>query len=107
MSRIPDTDERTARPLPARGLFVESGPGAGSFIPFRLPVTLIGRSGSCDICFDVAPIRPLHCMLAPGPNGVALRSVGPNGVCVSGRRVTIAELSNDDIVDIGPARLRV
>ncbi|MFL5329382.1 MAG: FHA domain-containing protein [Gemmataceae bacterium] len=107
MSRSSRLDEPTVDPLPGRGLFVEHGPGAGSFIPFRFPVTLIGRSGSCDVCVDVSPIRPLHCMLTPGRNGVSLRSVSPNGVRVNGKRVSIAELNDDDLLDIGPARLRI
>src|SRR3954465_1916865 len=74
------------------GLVVQDGPGAGTFFPFHYPVTLVGRSGGCDIRLDAHPVRPLHCLLTPGPAGVGLRAVERDGVRVNGRAATSATL---------------
>ena len=94
-------------PGPGRGLVIQAGPGAGSFLPFHEPVTLLGRSGGCDVRLDAQSVRPLHCLLTPGVDGVALRTLGRDGVQHNGRPASTGLLRDGDLLAIGPFRLRV
>lgn len=89
------------------GLVVQDGPGAGVFFPFHEPVTLLGRSGGCDIRLESPQVRPLHCLLTPNVDGVALRALSSEGVHVNGRPVTTARLNDGDLLSFGPMRCRV
>jgi len=101
--------DRAHTPPPAAGggLVVQDGPGSGTSFPFHYPVTLVGRSGGCDIRLDAGDVRPLHCLLTPGPAGVNLRALVKNAVRVNGRPATSATLHDGDLLEIGPCRLRV
>jgi hypothetical protein len=101
--------DRAHTPPPAAGggLVVQDGPGAGTSFPFHYPVTLVGRSGGCDVRLDAGDVRPLHCLLTPGPAGVNLRALAKDTVRVNGRPATSATLRDGDLLEIGPCRLRV
>src|SRR5690349_22935488 len=75
-----------------RGLVVQAGRGSGACLPLRSPVTLLGRATGCDIRADAQQVRPLHCLLAPGPDGVTVRALHADGIAVNGRPATTAVL---------------
>lgn len=89
------------------GLVVQDGPGAGTSFPFHYPVTLVGRSGGCDIRLEAGDVRSLHCLLTPGTDGVNLRALARDAVRVNGRPTSSANLQDGDLIEIGPCRLRV
>ena len=61
-------DHPDTAPAEPRGLVVQAGRGAGACLPLRTPVTLVGRAEACDIRAEAQTVRPLHCLLAPGPD---------------------------------------
>src|ERR687884_1432588 len=96
-----------AAPPGFRGLVVQTGRGAGACHPLRSPVTLVGRAAGCDVRVEAQAVRPLHCLLAPGPDGVALRTLHADGVRVNGRPATTALLRDGDRLDVGPCQFGV
>src|SRR5205823_2775474 len=65
------------------------------------------RAAGCDIRAEAQTVRPLHCLLAPGPDGVALRALHADGVKVNDRPATTAVLRDGDTLDVGPCQFRV
>src|SRR5262249_5606784 len=69
---------------------------------------LIGRAAGCDVRLNVEGVQPLHCILAQGPAGLVLRDLNtPDGTIVNDDSVDYAELSDGDLIAIGPFRFRV
>src|SRR3954447_14982357 len=103
-TRTPGSDHAAPGP---RGLVVQAGRGAGACLPLRSPVTLLGRAAGCDVRADAQQVRPLHCLLAPGPDGVTVRALHADGIAVNGRPATTAVLRDGDVLAVGPCRYRV
>src|SRR4051794_21343011 len=101
MDATPTPDDPPAPPG-ARGLVVQAGRGAGTCLPLRSPVPLVGPAAGCDVRAEGDPlrpaVRPLHCLLAPGPDGVAVRALHADGVSVNGRPATTAVLRDGDVL---------
>src|SRR5438309_1508960 len=100
------SDRPDATDAGPRGLVVQAGRGVGACLPLRLPVTLLGRAAGCDVRADAQAVRPLHCLLAPGSDGVALRALHADGVTVNGRPATTATLRDGDLLEVGPCQYR-
>src|SRR3954447_16546836 len=103
-TRTPGSDHAAPGP---RGLVVQAGRGAGACLPLRSPVTLLGRAAGCDVRADAQQVRPLHCLLAPGPDGVTVRALHADGVAVNGRPTSTAVLRDGDVLAVGPCQYRL
>jgi pSer/pThr/pTyr-binding forkhead associated (FHA) protein len=94
--------------MPAAELVILSGRQSGTRRPLGVPVTFIGRDAGCDLRLNVEGVEPFHCVLASGPDGVALRDLGGGrGTYVNGQRVAAAALRDGDLLDVGPFRFRL
>lgn len=100
------TDAPSDPPGP-RGLVVQGGRGAGACLPLRSPVTLVGRAAGCDVRVDAQAVQSLHALLAPGDDGVTLRSLHPDGIKVNGQQAVSALLHDGDTLDVGPCQYRL
>ena len=70
--------------------------------------TLIGRSEHNDVCLPSPYLSRHHAVIVGTPQGyylVDLNSV--NGVLLNGRKIERAALCNEDVLGIGPFRLKV
>jgi len=87
-------------------LIVRNGPDRGVSRSLLVPVTLVGRSESCDLRILDETVRTVHCAVSVTPDGPHLRSVGGltpvNGVPSSSRL-----LQTGDVVLVGPVELEV
>lgn len=69
---------------------------------------LIGRSTDNDICLNHPSVSRHHAVIANTPDGYYVADLhSKNGLTVNGERVTSALLRNDDIVAVGPYRLKL
>ena len=70
--------------------------------------TLIGRSEHNDVCLPSPYLSRHHAVIVGTPEGyylVDLNSV--NGVLLNGRRIERADLCDEDVLAMGPFRLKV
>lgn len=112
-----------------QGAKLDSGPGPEAESPLRVPPqgyllisrggkvlnrvalsqrTLLGRSEHNDVCLASPYLSRHHAVIVGTPEGyylVDLNSV--NGVAVNGRRVERAVLCDQDVLAIGPFRLKI
>jgi hypothetical protein len=90
-----------------RGYLLLNGSGhAGQRVPLVTKM-VIGRNESSDLCLPNRYVSRQHAMLLATPEGhciLDLHSV--NGVRVNGKRVSQALLNDQDIVSLGPFRLK-
>src|SRR5262249_57760292 len=68
----------------------------------------IGRGKNCDLRFDLDELSRQHASFTRGWNGVILRDLGSkNGIQVNGNRVTTQRISDGDLIEMGPLKLRM
>ena len=69
---------------------------------------LIGRSTDNDICLNHPSVSRHHAVIANTPDGYYIADLhSKNGLSVNGERVASAMLRNDDIMALGPYRLKL
>jgi Inner membrane component of T3SS, cytoplasmic domain len=91
---------------PGRYLSVEDGEEI-RLIPLDRPITHVGRGLSADVRVEDSHVSRRHAILARRPEGVRLlddRSC--NGTFVNGRPVTVAQLSDGDVLRVGRVAFR-
>lgn len=87
-------------------LFVEAGPLAGERLEVALPCT-IGRK-ECDLILDDRLVSRRHAELTTDGGAVTISDLGSkNGTLVNGRKISRSPLAPNDLIAIGPIRLRV
>jgi len=91
----------------ARGrIVVLSGALKGKTFDIEGPL-LIGRNPDSSIQLDDLQVSRRHAMIEPTSAGTTLRDLGSgNGTFVAGRRILEYNLSEGDVVQIGPIELR-
>jgi type II secretory pathway predicted ATPase ExeA len=103
----PPTGEHAADSPPQGYVLVSRGGKVVSRIALRQR-TLIGRSEHNDVCLPSPYLSRHHAVIVGTPQGyylVDLNSV--NGVLLNGRKIERAALCNEDVLGIGPFRLKV
>jgi pSer/pThr/pTyr-binding forkhead associated (FHA) protein len=83
-------------------LVVRNGRQRGAKRPLRLPVTIIGSAPGCDIRLVVDSVRPVHCVIANGPQGAHIRSWGATDTFVNGTAILDQPLRDGDVLAVGP-----
>jgi hypothetical protein len=92
--------------LPSVILSVESGPLQGERFTVTLPCT-IGRK-ACDVILEDRLISRRHAELKIVEHKLVIEDLGStNGTKVNGKSVTSVHLVPNDLISIGPAKLRV
>lgn len=89
-----------------RYLSIEDGEGT-RLLALTRPITHIGRGLVADVRFEDSHVSRRHAIVAVRGNAVRIlddRSTG--GTFVNGRSVTVAELSDGDVVRVGRAVFR-
>jgi pSer/pThr/pTyr-binding forkhead associated (FHA) protein len=104
-------DHRTRRravpgaAAPGRYLALD-GSGETLLIPLETDVTRIGRGLTADLRLDDARVSRRHAIIAKrGSRTRLLDDRSSNGTFVNGRRIFQAELSDGDVIRIGPVVL--
>jgi glutathione S-transferase len=93
---------------PGRYLAAE-GHGETVLIPLDRPITRIGRGLIADVRFEDLRVSRRHAIVAQRPalNGArVLDDRSANGTYVNGRRITIADLHEGDVLRLGPIVVR-
>jgi hypothetical protein len=91
--------EQTAPP--GRYLSVEHGEQT-RLIPLDRPITHIGRGLAADVRLEDANVSRRHAIIAVRGDGIRLLDDrSSNGTFVNGRPVSVAELSNGDVMRFG------
>ena len=91
---------------PSVVLSVESGPHQGERFTVKLPCS-IGRK-DCDLILDDRCISRRHAELKIVETKLVIEDLGSkNGTKVNGKAVTSIQLVPNDLISIGPAKLRV
>jgi FHA domain len=86
---------------PGRYLSVEDG-NQVRLIPLDHPITHIGRGLSADVRIEDSHVSRRHAILAHRGGGARLLDDrSSNGTFVNGRPVTVAELTDGDVVRVG------
>ncbi len=68
---------------------------------------VVGRDPACDISHDDALLSRRHAEFVPAADRVTVRDLGSrNGIFVNGARTAERALEPDDVVQIGPLRVR-
>ena len=110
--------DQNSDPLPSRqadepasawaALVVQNGRLSGARKTLTAPITTIGRAESCDLRLNAESVHPVHCVLAFGPTGLALRNLqANNATLVNGQAVTACTLQQGDLLCIGPFQFQV
>src|SRR5260370_5047608 len=105
-ARRPRMDQ-SSDPLPSRqadepaaawaAVVVQNGRLSGARKTLTAPITTIGRAESCDLRLNAESVHPVHCVLAFGPTGLALRNLqANNGTLVNGQAVTTRTLHDGE-----------
>jgi type II secretory pathway predicted ATPase ExeA len=101
-------DEQPRRDVPPQGyLLISRGGRCLTKVPLGQR-TLLGRSEHNDVCLPSPYLSRHHAVVVGTPDGyylVDLNSV--NGVALNGRRIERAALCDQDLLSIGPFRLKV
>jgi pSer/pThr/pTyr-binding forkhead associated (FHA) protein len=110
---LPLLDHRTREQMiprqeagPGRYLSIEDGDSV-HLLPLTRPITHIGRGLVADVRFEDSHVSRRHAIVAVRGHAVRIlddRSTG--GTFVNGRRVTVAELADGDVVRVGRAVFR-
>ena len=97
-----DVAEATA----GNGLVAIDGKRKGQHVALRLPVTLIGTGGGCDVALSAPGVADLHCMIVLTPVGPALRSLFPAATRLNGVPTAAATLKHGDELAVGSSTFR-
>ncbi|MCE9534694.1 MAG: FHA domain-containing protein [Planctomycetes bacterium] len=92
----------TGAAAPLAELVVRNSRQPGLSRSLSLPITIIGSAKGCDVQLDVETVRPIHCLIAIGPDGASVRSWSPDDTFVNDLAVHSTSLTNDDVLRIGP-----
>jgi hypothetical protein len=96
----------SAEAPPGRYLSFEHG-DATSLIPLERPITHIGRGLIADVRLEDSHVSRRHAILAiRGEGARVLDDRSSNGTYVNGRAVTVAQLSDGDVLRFGRAVFR-
>jgi type II secretory pathway predicted ATPase ExeA len=101
-------EEEARRNVPPQGCLVISRGGRSLTKVSLGQRTLLGRSEHNDVCLPSPYLSRHHAVIVGTPDGyylVDLNSV--NGVALNGRRIERAALCDQDVLSIGPFRLKV
>ena len=91
---------------PGRYLAVEDGDQV-RLIPLEQPITHIGRGLSADVRIEDSHVSRRHAIVAHRADGVRLLDDrSSNGTFVNGRSVTVAQLSDGDVLRVGRVAFR-
>jgi PAS domain-containing protein len=91
---------------PGRYLSVEGGDEV-RLIPLDRPITHIGRGLSADLRVEDSHVSRRHAIVAHRPDGIRLLDDrSSNGTFVNGRAVTVAQLSDGDVLRVGRVAFR-
>ena len=88
-------------------MIVQNGRQRGARRPLTDAVTIIGSAQGCDVRLNVDTVRPIHCLLAIGPDGPHLRSWGADDTFVNGEPSSTCLLCDGDIVQVGPFKFAI
>ena len=105
--------EETAAALPivrprveGHRLAVLGAGGTARSVPLPRRLTTLGREADCDIELDMADVAPQHARLRITDAGFSIEAVSPaHSVLVNDRPVSKCNLSPNDLVQVGTARL--
>ncbi len=78
----------------------------GRILRMRSPKCLIGSHPSCTLRLRAAGVRPFHCLILRGTEGMFIRRWSA-GTCLNGAGFTDSRLKPGDRLDIGPIELEV
>ena len=104
--RTRTTGVRESGAPPGRYLAVDGESGT-VLIPLVRPITHIGRGLIADVRFEDPRVSRRHAIVAQRGDCVrVLDDRSANGTYVNGRRVTVADLHQGDVVGLGPVVVR-
>ncbi len=76
--------------------------------PLNKPKIVIGRKPTCDLRIPLSSVSRQHCQIELTDDGLVCRDLGSsNGTFYNGERLTEAELSAGDRLDVGPVHFFV
>ena len=91
---------------PGRYLAVESD-GPGLLVPIDRSITHVGRGMVADLRLEHPQVSRRHAIIAQwAARARVLDDRSSNGTFVNGRRVTVADLCDGDVVRFGPVAMR-
>ena len=97
--------EPAARPAAGRYIAVEAG-GEQRFVRLEPGATHIGRSWAAEIAIEDQAVSRRHAILYATADSVRiLDDRSANGTRVNGRFVSVAELADGDVIEVGRAVL--
>jgi len=110
-----NTDDRptaaappVADPGPTVQLIVQKGPLAGSTIPCRRVITLLGSREGCKVVLQHRRIAPVHTALVnDGSHVVAVDLLTPTGTLLNGLRMQYEPLASGDLLTLDQWEFRV
>ena len=89
-------------------LIMETEGGPDRYFAVREGRNLIGRGLRCDVRISLPSVSTLHCEIMLENQRARLVNLDEiMGTLHNGHRVEEAELSEDDVLQIGPVRFRV
>lgn len=88
-------------------LLSNGGAEAAERILIRSHLTLIGRSGECDIRVVGETVSRIHCAVRRVQTGYMIEDRSRNGTWINGQRTTNGLLRDGDVIRIGPHHLQV
>ena len=101
--------ERTLEPrLALRGAYLEFRDGDETrLLPLRQNITHIGRGSAADVRLDEHRISRDHAILIRhGRHSRLLDNRSSHGTFVNGRRIIATNITDGDLIEIGPALMR-
>jgi general secretion pathway protein A len=105
-SLLHDADQPPDAP-PNGYLIVSRGGKVLSRVTLR-PHTLIGRSEHNDLCLPSPYLSRHHAVIVGTPEGYYLMDLNSsNGISLNGRKIERAALCDEDVLSLGPFRLKV
>jgi pSer/pThr/pTyr-binding forkhead associated (FHA) protein len=97
--------ERAARPAAGRYVAVEAG-GEQRFVRLEPGATHIGRSWAAEVVIEDQAVSRRHAILYATAESVRiLDDRSANGTRVNGRFVSVADLADGDVIQVGRAVL--
>jgi two-component system, cell cycle response regulator len=99
----PTTADR-ARPA----IVIVAGSATGRIYPLRAPVTILGRSLTCDVVIEDAGVSREHARIIVSPHKVRIEDLGSsNGLVYQGQRIRLVSIQDGDRIEIGEAAITI
>jgi hypothetical protein len=89
-------------PTPTGELIVHNGRLSGTRKALGPVLTLLGHAEGCDVRLSADDVLPIHCAIARGPDGFAVRALPGAVVCRNGQPVAESPLHDGDLLTVGP-----